>query len=268
MMDLMQLVVAGPAGTEFLQSAICSYPSKTTSRPWAMTCWLQPGNLFAKSGLDCCFLNQPKHGIILLHSNSFRVLYINFQCIFYNARLKKKSLKSLFCFHFSCHNFVRHLILNNLLEQDLDQKMIEKFLQEGIAMKNFNHPHVLSLIGLCLGYKKEPMVILPFMANGDLRTYVKDQSKVTIKSIKKLLIAPKRQFMIKTFLKSSSVLFYRSQMGAKILFQLFLNTHWTMLQSISRKWLPTSVMHRRLEKIGCCFLLFFVFNFLLLSGAF
>jgi len=71
------------------------------------------------------------------------------------------------------------MILNRLLlEQDLDQKVIEKFLQEGIVMKNFNHPHVLSLIGLCLGYKKEPMVILPFMANGDLRTYVKDQSKV------------------------------------------------------------------------------------------
>jgi len=47
-------------------------------------------------------------------------------------------------------------------------------------MKNFNHPHVLSLLGLCLGYKKEPMVILPFMANGDLRSYVKDKSRVSM----------------------------------------------------------------------------------------
>jgi len=47
-------------------------------------------------------------------------------------------------------------------------------------MKNFNHPHVLSLLGLCLGYKKEPMVILPFMANGDLRSYVKDKTRVSM----------------------------------------------------------------------------------------
>ena len=63
-------------------------------------------------------------------------------------------------------------------DSDLDQKMVENFVQEGIIMKNFNHPHVLSLLGLCLGFRKEPMVILPFMANGDLRTYVKDKSRV------------------------------------------------------------------------------------------
>jgi len=56
---------------------------------------------------------------------------------------------------------------------------VENFVQEGIIMKNFNHPHVLSLLGLCLGYKKEPMVVLPFMANGDLRSFVKDKSRVS-----------------------------------------------------------------------------------------
>lgn len=56
--------------------------------------------------------------------------------------------------------------------------MMEAFLKEGIVMKNFNHPHVLSLLGLCLGYKKEPMVILPFMANGDLRSYIKVKNRV------------------------------------------------------------------------------------------
>ena len=65
------------------------------------------------------------------------------------------------------------------VDSDLNQKAVENFVQEGIIMKNFNHPHVLSLLGLCLGYKKEPMVILPFMANGDLRSYVKDKSRVS-----------------------------------------------------------------------------------------
>ena len=58
--------------------------------------------------------------------------------------------------------------------------MMESFLKEGIVMKNFNHPHVLSLLGLCLGYKKEPMVILPFMANGDLRSYIKAKNRVGV----------------------------------------------------------------------------------------
>jgi len=62
---------------------------------------------------------------------------------------------------------------------DLNQKAVENFVQEGIIMKNFNHPHVLSLLGLCLGHKKEPMVVLPFMANGDLRSFVKDKSRVS-----------------------------------------------------------------------------------------
>jgi len=66
------------------------------------------------------------------------------------------------------------------VDSNLDQKAVENFVQEGIIMKNFNHPHVLSLLGLCLGYKKEPMVILPFMANGDLRSYVKDKSRVSV----------------------------------------------------------------------------------------
>jgi serine/threonine protein kinase len=70
-----------------------------------------------------------------------------------------------------------------MTDSDLDQKMVENFVQEGIIMKNFNHPHVLSLLGLCLGFRKEPMVILPFMANGDLRTFVKDKSRVSFKSL-------------------------------------------------------------------------------------
>ena len=45
-------------------------------------------------------------------------------------------------------------------------------------MKHFNHAHVLTLLGVCVPNHENPMVILPYMANGDLRSYVKDKKKV------------------------------------------------------------------------------------------
>ena len=37
----------------------------------------------------------------------------------------------------------------------------------------FNHPHVLSLIGVCEG-DQSPMLLLPFCEKGDLRAYLRD----------------------------------------------------------------------------------------------
>ena len=45
-------------------------------------------------------------------------------------------------------------------------------------MKNFNHPHILNLLGVCID-NKNPMMVLPYMAQGDLRTYVKDKKRVS-----------------------------------------------------------------------------------------
>ena len=56
---------------------------------------------------------------------------------------------------------------------------MESFLKEGVMMKNFDHPHVLRLLGVSMNEGDFPMVILPYMANGDLRSYVKDKSRVS-----------------------------------------------------------------------------------------
>lgn len=41
-------------------------------------------------------------------------------------------------------------------------------------MCTFAHQHVLGLIGICLNTaKRSPYLVLPFMENGDLRTYLK-----------------------------------------------------------------------------------------------
>ena len=42
-------------------------------------------------------------------------------------------------------------------------------------MKFFNHPNVLSLIGVCLDTGAAPYIIMPYMANGSLQQYLKKE---------------------------------------------------------------------------------------------
>ena len=51
---------------------------------------------------------------------------------------------------------------------------IKSILHESILMKDFDHPNVLNVLGI--GFNTDdglPFVILPFMENGDLKTYLK-----------------------------------------------------------------------------------------------
>lgn len=56
------------------------------------------------------------------------------------------------------------------------QREIEEFLNEAACMKDFNHPNVIKLLGVCLevgsGNFPKPMVILPFMKHGDLHSFL------------------------------------------------------------------------------------------------
>ncbi|XP_038073903.1 hepatocyte growth factor receptor-like isoform X2 [Patiria miniata] len=55
-----------------------------------------------------------------------------------------------------------------------EQEDVTNFLREGIMMKDFKHPHVLELIGVCINSNNMPLVVLPFMKHGDLLTYIRD----------------------------------------------------------------------------------------------
>ncbi|KAM5142677.1 tyrosine-protein kinase Mer isoform 3-T3 [Callospermophilus lateralis] len=59
---------------------------------------------------------------------------------------------------------------------NFSQREIEEFLSEAACMKDFNHPNVIRLLGVCIEMGSQgvpkPMVILPFMKYGDLHTYL------------------------------------------------------------------------------------------------
>ena len=44
-------------------------------------------------------------------------------------------------------------------------------------MKELSHPHVMNLIGVCLDAGPAPYIVLPFMGNGDLLSYLKKHRK-------------------------------------------------------------------------------------------
>ena len=47
-------------------------------------------------------------------------------------------------------------------------------------MKDFNHPHIMSLIGVCLDTSLG--VVMPFMANGSVLSYLKREKEALLLS--------------------------------------------------------------------------------------
>ena len=56
---------------------------------------------------------------------------------------------------------------------------LRELVAETDVMKNFDHPNVLQLLGVCVDIDNDDgsmlKVILPFMSNGDLRSFFKEE---------------------------------------------------------------------------------------------
>ena len=63
-----------------------------------------------------------------------------------------------------------------------DQNEINKIMEESVKMKHFKHPNVMSLIGVCTDAGPAPYIVMPFMANGSLLSYLrKERQNILLK---------------------------------------------------------------------------------------
>ena len=55
-----------------------------------------------------------------------------------------------------------------------DHHIVRELLKECNKMCLFDHPHILTLKGVCLDGGPVPYLIMPFMANGSLLSYLRN----------------------------------------------------------------------------------------------
>ena len=77
--------------------------------------------------------------------------------------------------YFDVYTVLRHDLCYKLAVSFLgflDPNDIADFLKECLKMKAFVHPHVMGILGICLA-GQVPYIVMPFMANGNLHTYLR-----------------------------------------------------------------------------------------------
>ena len=57
----------------------------------------------------------------------------------------------------------------------IDNEAVQELLSECIKMKSLSHLHVMTLKGVCLDGGPVPYIVLPYMANGSLLSYLKKE---------------------------------------------------------------------------------------------
>ena len=69
-----------------------------------------------------------------------------------------------------------HTCFNVVIPDYNSLEKLKAFLRESAVMKDFLHPNVLQVLGISLETEDGlPYILLPFMANGDLKAFLKSK---------------------------------------------------------------------------------------------
>ena len=60
------------------------------------------------------------------------------------------------------------------------KEQADALMSEIIKMKEFDHPNVMGLIGVCLDAGPSPYIVLPFMSGGDLLSHVQQNMSALV----------------------------------------------------------------------------------------
>ena len=67
-------------------------------------------------------------------------------------------------------------LIPQLLELGLyTNEDVNSIIEESVKMSSFDHPNILSLIGICLDIGQAPCIVMPFMTRGSLLSYLKKE---------------------------------------------------------------------------------------------
>ena len=67
-----------------------------------------------------------------------------------------------------------------------NQTSVDKLLEECVKMAGLDHPNILALKGVCLDGGPAPFIILPFMKNGSLSSFLqREKDKLFLTSSEK-----------------------------------------------------------------------------------
>ena len=80
-------------------------------------------------------------------------------------------------------DFVTAYIVPLLSTGFIQEELVTDLLKECVKMQQCDHPNVLKLIGVCLDGGPAPYIIMPFMPNGSLLSYLKKERETIVLDI-------------------------------------------------------------------------------------
>ena len=63
----------------------------------------------------------------------------------------------------------------------LQRDLVTDMLKECVKMEGLDHPNVLTMLGVCLDGGPAPYIVMPFMANGSLLSFLRDERENLIR---------------------------------------------------------------------------------------